>query len=119
MLPLIVVGKEGTSLCAIDWIHAFKLDMNALIYAGSTMVLSSTSDCNMVSKCENNLQKVLDKFPAVFAPGLGHCTKMKARLILKDDAAPKSFKPRTVPFGRYTPSTRNSAALKKWELSPM
>ncbi len=73
---LIVVKKAGTSLFALDWIKAFKVDVNELLYHNTPTTLSSTIDCN-------------DEYPAVFAPGLGLCTKVNARLLLKDDAVPK------------------------------
>ena len=99
-LPLIVVKKAGTSLFALDWIKAYKVDVNALLYHNTPTTLSSTIDCNVIDKCDRDLQRVLDEYPAVFAPGLGLCTKMKARLLLKDDAVPKFVKPRPVPFSR-------------------
>ena len=62
--------------------------------------LPSTIDCNVVDKCDRNLNRVLDKNPTVFVPGLGLCTKVEARLLLQDDAVPKFVKPRPVPFSR-------------------
>ena len=41
---------------------------------------------------------VLDQYPAVFAPGLGLCTKVKVQLLMTDDAVPKFVKPRPVSF---------------------
>ena len=89
-LPLIVVKKAGTYLCALDWIKAFKVDVNALLYHNTPTTLSFTIDCNVIEKCDRDLHRVLDQYPAVFAPGLGLCTKVKARLLLKDDAVPSS-----------------------------
>ena len=57
-------------------------------------------DCNVIEKCDRDLQRVLEQYPAVFSPGLGLCTKVKARLLLKEDAVPKFVKPRPVPFSR-------------------
>ena len=99
-LPLIVVEKAGTSLFALDWIKAFQVDVNALLYHNTPTTLPSTIDCNVIEKCDRDLQRVLDQYPAVFSPGLGLCTKVKARLLLKEDAVPKFVKPRPVPFSR-------------------
>ncbi|PIO68609.1 reverse transcriptase, partial [Teladorsagia circumcincta] len=38
------------------------------------------------------------KFATVFKPGLGHCTKSKAKLVLKPDAKPVFQKARPVPY---------------------
>ena len=97
-MPLIVVEKEGTSLFALDWIDAFKVDVNALLYHNTPTTLPPTIDCNVIEKCDRILQRALDQYPAVFAPGLGLCTKVKARLLGKDDAVKKFVKPKPVPF---------------------
>ena len=97
---LIVVKKAGTSLFALDWIKAFKVDVNALLYHNTPTTLSSTIDCN-------------DEYPAVFAPGLGLCTKVNARLLLKDDAVPKFVKPRPVPFSRMEAAEKELHRLEE------
>ena len=99
-LPLIVVKKAGTSLFAPDWIRAFKVDVNALLYHNKATTFPSTIDCNVIEKCDRDLQRVIDQYPAEFAPGFGLCTKVKARLRLKDDAVAKFVKPRPVPLSR-------------------
>ena len=38
------------------------------------------------------LDKLLEKFSAVFSEGLGHCTKAKAKLMVKENAVPQFFK---------------------------
>lgn len=49
---------------------------------------------------ESSLANALqNSFPNVFSPGLGHCTKIKAKLHLKPDARPVFCKARPVPFG--------------------
>ena len=70
-LPLIVVEKAGTSLFALDWIKAFQVDVNALLYHNTPTTLPSTIDCNVIEKCDRDLQRVLEQYPAVFSPGLG------------------------------------------------
>ena len=99
-LSLIVVEKACTSLFTLDWIKAFQVDDNALLYNNTPTPLPPTIDCNVIEKCVRDLQRVLDQYPAVFSPGLGLCPKVKARLLLKEDAVPKFVKPRPVPFSR-------------------
>ncbi len=76
-LPLIVVEKAGTSPFALDWINAFKVDVNALLYHNTPITFPSTIACNVIETCDHDLHRVLDQYPAVFAPGLGLCTKVK------------------------------------------
>ena len=99
-LPLIVVEKAGTYLFALDWIKAFQVDVNALLYHNTPTTFPPTSDGNVIEMCDRDLQRVLDQYPALFSPGLGLCTKVKAGLLLKEDAVPKFVKPRPVPFSR-------------------
>ena len=49
-LPLIVVKKAGTSLFALDWIKAFKVGVNALLYHNTPTTFPSTIDCNVIEK---------------------------------------------------------------------
>ena len=100
-LPLIVVEKAGAiSLFALDWIMAFQVYVNALLYHNTPTTLLSTIDCNVIEKYDRDLHRVLDQYPAVFAPRLKRCTKAKARLLLKESAIPKFGKARPVPFNR-------------------
>ena len=92
--------KGRSSLFALDWIKAFKVYVNALLYHNTPTILPTTIDCNVIEKCDRDLQRVLDQYPVIFAPGFGLCTKVKAQLLLKDDAVPKFVKPRPVPFSR-------------------
>ena len=41
-LPLIVVENAGTSVFALDWIKAFKVEVNALLYHNTPTTLPST-----------------------------------------------------------------------------
>ena len=71
-----------------------------MLYHNTPTTVPSTIDCNVTEKCDRNLQRVLDEYLAVFAPGLGFSAKVKARLLLKHDAVPKFVKPIPVPFSR-------------------
>ena len=91
---------ELSNTGTLDWINAFQVDVNALLYHNTPTTLPSTIECNVIEKCDRDLQRVLDQYTAVFSPGLGLCAKVKARLMLKEDAVPKFVKPRPVPFSR-------------------
>ncbi|PIO71540.1 reverse transcriptase [Teladorsagia circumcincta] len=61
------------------------------------------SICNVSSSTLNTLNSSLTthlkkKFATVFTPGLGHCTKSKAKLVLKPNAKPVFQKARPVPY---------------------
>ncbi|PIO69170.1 reverse transcriptase [Teladorsagia circumcincta] len=59
---------------------------------------SAISDSTLAT-VETSLKTLLQKrFPAVFAPGLGCCTKTRATLKLKPDAIPVFRKARPVPY---------------------
>ena len=115
-LPLIVTNKVGKSLFALDWIHAFKLDLNVLVHGEKPAATSIAADCNQVGEDDHALQKAIEQFPAVFAPGLGHCTLVKAHLTLKEDATPKFCKPRPVPFSRLEAVDKELERLEKLDV---
>ena len=66
--PLIVAEK---ALFARDWIKAFQVDVNALLYNNTLTTLPSTIDGNVIEKCDRDLQRILDQHTSVYAPGLG------------------------------------------------
>ena len=115
-LPLIVTNKVGTSLFALDLIHAFKLDLNVLVHGEKPAATSIAADCNQVGEDDHDLQKAIEQFPAVFAPGLGHCTLVKVHLTLKEDATPKFCKPRPVPFSRLEVVDKELERLEKLDV---
>ena len=47
---LIVVEKAGTSLLTLDWIKAFQVDVDALLYSNTPRALPSTIYCNVIEK---------------------------------------------------------------------
>ena len=57
-------------------LKAFKVDVNALLYHNTPTTLPSAIDCNVIEKCDRDLQSVLGQYAAVFAPGLGLCSKV-------------------------------------------
>jgi len=91
-LQMIVVRGNGSTLMGRSWIAALKLDVNGFI-CGSSQVNSITP-----AKQSDQLDSVLTEFNDIFREGLGHCKKILAKLVLKEGAIPKFFKPRPIPF---------------------
>ena len=54
--------------------------MNVLVHQEKPAATLIVADCNHVGEEDHNLQKAIDQFPAVFTPGLGHCTLVKCIL---------------------------------------
>ena len=105
-------GNQTLPLIAGDWIKAFQVDVSALLYHNTPTSLTSTTECNVIEKCDRDLKRVLDQYPAVFTPGLGLCIEVEARLLLKEDAVPKFVKPRPVPFSRIEAVDKELHRLK-------
>ena len=84
-----------------------------LVHKEKPAATSIVADCNQVGEDDHDLQKAIEQFPAVFAPGLGHCTLVKAHLTLKEDATPKFCKPRPVPFSRLEAVDQELERLEK------
>ncbi|KRZ10689.1 Uncharacterized protein T11_7653 [Trichinella zimbabwensis] len=91
---LLRVAKNGaTNVMGQDWINAFR--------AGETLrsLLVNTKEVNAV---ESRTQKdVCVEFPEVFEDGLGHCTKVKAHVELKDGVVPVFRKPFPLAFAMH------------------
>ena len=99
-LPLVVVCS-GASLLGLNWIQAFQLYINALLYMPKVSAELPSADVHTVGvPTDLDLKKVIADHPNIFAPGLGLCTKTKAHLQLRDGIQPKFLKARPVPFSR-------------------
>ncbi|XP_018406352.1 PREDICTED: uncharacterized protein K02A2.6-like [Cyphomyrmex costatus] len=80
-----VTPNTELNLLGLDWLHASDLWHNTI-----------NSFCNHVTNpqiTESRLQTLQQKFPNVFSPKLGCCTKTKISLHLKNNAKP-AFRPK-------------------------
>ncbi|KAK6762720.1 hypothetical protein RB195_023435 [Necator americanus] len=84
---------DTPSLLGLDWIAQHEPLFRHLT-EGSICNTSSRTLSTLNSSFATHLRK---KFSAVFAPGLGCCTKSKAKLALKPDSKPLFLKARPVP----------------------
>ncbi|KRY56479.1 Uncharacterized protein T03_3767, partial [Trichinella britovi] len=88
------VAKNGaTNVMGQDWINAFG--------ASETLrsLLTNKKEVNAVeSRTQND---VCTEFPEVFEDGLGHCTKVKAHVELKDGVVPVFRKPFPLAFAMH------------------
>jgi hypothetical protein len=101
------VTSSGVNLMGRDWIRAFSLDKEPL-----SAKEPAVGDVNAIQEMDKAVKSVIDRYPEVFAPGLGHCKKMKARLVLKENARPPFIKARPVP---YAMSPELEKELDRWQ----
>ena len=81
-LRLVIVAGNGPSLFGRDWLACLKLDWHRM-----HLVQSTTS-----------VQELLSKYKSLFEGNLGTVESFEGKLLLKQDAQPKFFKARPVPF---------------------
>ena len=113
-LPLVVVSS-GASLLGLNWIQAFQLDINALLYTPKASAELLSADVHTVGvPTDLDLKKVIADHPSIFAPGLGLCTK--AHLQPRDSVQPKFSKARPVPFSRINAVEKDLQRLE--DLNP-
>ncbi|XP_035914961.1 uncharacterized protein K02A2.6-like [Anopheles stephensi] len=77
-----------------------------------------TCVCNKVTDVTTNSQEVtkLEEYKDLFSHGLGHCTKMKVRLELKDDAIPVFRPKRPVSYAMLPAVDEELNRLEKEEI---
>ncbi|PIO73592.1 reverse transcriptase [Teladorsagia circumcincta] len=85
---------DTPSLLGLDWITQHE-PLFCRLTEGSIYNVNSSTLSTLNSSLTAHLKK---KFATVFKPGLGHCTKSKAKLVLKPDAKPVFQKARPVPY---------------------
>ncbi|KAK8771294.1 hypothetical protein V5799_025462 [Amblyomma americanum] len=90
---VVVVDSVGPSLCGRDTIKAF----NEAGVAMLSRVVASVQPVEIKAD-STELQELLNEYADVFAPGLGVCKGPPVTLQLKENACPKLFKARTVPY---------------------
>ncbi|KAK8758271.1 hypothetical protein V5799_004097 [Amblyomma americanum] len=90
---VVVVDSVGPSLCGRDTIKAF----NEAGVAMLSRVVASVQPVEIKAD-STELQELLNEYADVFAPGLGVCKGPPVTLQLKENACPKFFKARTVPY---------------------
>ena len=113
-LPLVVVSSDA-SLLGLNWIQAFQLDINALLYTPKASAELLSADVHTVGvPTDLDLKKVIADHPSIFAPGLGLCTKV--HLQPRDSVQPKFSKARPVHFSRINAVEKELQRLK--DLNP-
>ena len=83
-LPLSVVDTGGPNLIGRNWLQKFKLNWNE-VYLTTTDSLNS---------CDT----LIGKYPELFKEGLGTNKGVKGKIYMKENASPKFYKPRQVPY---------------------
>ena len=82
VLPIHVVNGDGPNLMGRDWLSQFQINLN---------------EVNLVEP-NSPLGEVLDKYSEVFKDELGCVKDLPVRLTVHDQAKPKFFKHRPVPY---------------------
>uniref|UniRef100_A0A914X0H5 Regulatory protein zeste n=1 Tax=Plectus sambesii TaxID=2011161 RepID=A0A914X0H5_9BILA len=95
-----LVTDTNQNLMGRPWIRALAIhDISKLYNPGGLQ-----SDINLV-RDKSSIDHLLREFPSVFESGLGHCTKAKAHLELKENVRPTFIRPRPLPFAVYDSTT--------------
>lgn len=81
LLPLLVVRGSGPSLFGRNWLSQFQLDWKEIHSLQQTA-----------------LSQLLEKYAAIFEPGLGTLEGVEAKIIMDPQAQPKFHKARSVPY---------------------
>ena len=85
VLTLVVIKGSGPSLIGRNWMTHIRFNWSVIKHTRS-------------STYHHELDLLLEKYKSVFNDTLGTMKNFTAKLELKDDAKPKFFRPRPVPF---------------------
>ena len=114
-LALIIVDS-GVPLFGLNWIQAFQVDVNSMLYPIVNATASSPTDVHAVEVNDLEVKKVIADHPDIFSPGLGRCSKTKAHLQPKGDVHPRLLKARPVPFARLDAVDREQKRLQELDI---
>uniref|UniRef100_A0A914WUZ9 CCHC-type domain-containing protein n=1 Tax=Plectus sambesii TaxID=2011161 RepID=A0A914WUZ9_9BILA len=96
-----LVSHSGDNVMGHLWIHALQLFCECQLKTCMKPLKVSTVSCSTSASGTSTIDDLLSEFPQVFQSGLGHRTKAKAHLSLKQDSRPKFMKARTLPYAVY------------------
>ena len=85
-LPLIVVKGDGPSLLGRNWLQHVRLDWKMI------------KKVTQYPDPKKGLEELQERYKEVFQEELGHIKEFKAKLLVRENAKPKFFKPKSVPF---------------------
>ena len=95
---LVAQVTHKSTILGRDWLEKLKIDWTN-VFTTETSV-------------DQSLEEVIKKHKTLFSPGLGELKETKAKIHLKDNAQPRFFKPRPVP---YAVKSKVEEELKKLE----
>ena len=97
-LGLLVVAGTGPSLLGRNWLSQLQLDWSQI----NRVLVSKAPACD----------EILDKHKSVFKNELGRVERMTAKFHINQDAQPKFFKARPVPYALRTKVEKELARLE-------
>ena len=112
---LIIINlPDSTNLFGADWSDAFGLTEHGLsvIASHSANAVSGVKPSQVRSK----IQLLTANHSEVFKPGLGHCTKVKIPLHLRENSKPQFSKPREIAFSKRDEVKREIDRLEGEEI---
>uniref|UniRef100_A0A182PUQ5 CCHC-type domain-containing protein n=1 Tax=Anopheles epiroticus TaxID=199890 RepID=A0A182PUQ5_9DIPT len=93
-LPLLVTESERNPLLGRNWMKTINLNLNELLNANSEVSYCFTDK----SITNFTLERILNKYPTIFSPGIGKIEGLEASLSLRKGAKPVFVKARPVAF---------------------
>lgn len=98
-LRLLVTNiSGGANIFGTPWFHAFNISISA---PGAEEINTLSSKEYTEPSVQKRLDEIKKENASIFEPGLGTCTTFQAAFHLKDNARPRFFKPRPIPFSQY------------------
>lgn len=95
-LPLVVVNGVDKPLLGRNWMPFVPIDWAKI--KQNLVRLKRLVHVDTIASSVHKLRQILIKHKELFTDGIGHCTKIKAHISLKEGVAPKFYKARPVPF---------------------
>lgn len=107
----VVTKGNFTPILGIGNIRKLNIDVTKLL-----KTLPIIHEINSQDYSFSKISELQTRFSNIFETGLGHCNKLKARIVLKDSAKPRIFKPRPIPFARMESTKLELERLQKLKI---
>ena len=95
-LPIVILKANGPTLFGRNWLNSIILDWNELLNIQQPVTINHPA--NKLDVEQTKLNEILEEYKEVFEKSIGTLKNTTVRIKMKNDAVPKFYKARPVPY---------------------
>lgn len=97
---LVTNSPSGVNIFGTSWFQVFGFKIQENVLNAELVNAMEVEERSLEPENQSKIEEICKSHSVVFEEVLGTCTTFKAKLFLKQNAKPKFFKPRPIPFSK-------------------